>query len=102
MIRLEAISRRPFHVAVCDAMDAIAGCGGWIKSHHVYSNMLAVIAFEAPAAQMAPLAAALGEAGIVVDAPPPPAAGEADVAGHLSISFLAQGPDVRRTVPAVG
>ncbi len=102
MIRLEAVSRRPFNVAVCEAMDAIAAHGGWIKSHNVYSNMLAVIAFEAPAAQMAPLAATLAEAGIVVDAPPPPAESEDDVAGHLSISFLSQGPDVRRTVPAVG
>lgn len=102
MIRLEAVSRRPFNIAICDAMDAIAAAGGWIKAHHVYSNIMAVIAFEAPAAEMASLVAALAAAGIAVDPPPEGGTRAGDLAGHLTISFLSQGPDVRRPVPAVG
>ena len=49
MIRLESVCRRPFNEAVFEACSAITTCGGWIKDHRLYSNMMAMIAFEVPA-----------------------------------------------------
>lgn len=103
MIRMEAVSRRQFNVTVFEAMDAITGLGGWIKTHQLYSNMMAAIAFELPGDALGALVAALAGAGIIVDAAPAPGhARPGDVAGVLSIHFLSDGPDVHRPVPAIG
>lgn len=103
MIRMEAVSRRQFNVAVFEAMDAITGLGGWIKNQQLYSNMMAAIAFELPGDAVGALVAALAAVGIMVEPLPAQTAPTAgDVAGYLSISFLSEGPDVHRPVPAVG
>ncbi len=103
MIRMEAVSRRQFNVAVFEAMDAITGLGGWIKNHQLYSNMMAAIAFELPGDAVGGLVTALAGVGIMVEPVPAQTAPHAgDVAAYLSISFLSEGPDVHRPVPAVG
>lgn len=102
MIRLESVCRRPFNEAVFEACSAITTCGGWIKDHRLYSNMMAMIAFEVPAGRLEALAAALADAGIVIETRPVAEPGStADMAGQLTINFVNRGPDVRRVVPTI-
>ncbi|MFO1075345.1 MAG: hypothetical protein U1E17_22145 [Geminicoccaceae bacterium] len=100
--RIDAVSHRPFQSTVFDATEDILACGGWVKNHHFYSTMMATIAFEMPAPSFPAFVQALAAHGIIVDAPSRWPAGEDDVAGQLTISFSAGGPEIRRAVPAVG
>jgi hypothetical protein len=103
MIQLEAVSRRSFNAALFDALEAIAACGGWVKTHQLYSNLMAMIAFEVPADKIETLASMLASVGINIDNPPiHGSSAPDDVAGRLTISFLAEGPDLRRPVPPMG
>lgn len=102
MIRLEAVTRRQHTLALFDVTSAISDAGGWISHHQLYSNMLAMVAFEVPAHTLAGLIAALQQAAITIHDPPPPLQGEGDVAVRLTISFLHNDPDLRRPVPAFG
>ncbi len=99
--RLEAVCRRAFQSAVYDATEDISACGGWVKNHHFYSNMMATIAFEMPARSFPTFAKALAAHGFVVGDPPRWPVGNDDVAGQLTISFSNGEPDVRRPVPAI-
>ena len=72
-------------------------------SHQFYSNALAMIAFQVPASALASLAVALETAQITLhQALPDAGARGSDVKAQLSITFLHDGPDLKRPVPAFG
>ncbi|MEO1020193.1 MAG: hypothetical protein AAFY56_21270 [Pseudomonadota bacterium] len=103
MIRIEASTRREFHAAVSDAAEAVTKAGGWIVSHQFFSNSLAVISLEIPAAALPKFGATLASATIKVHQDLPrleDKTGEVPV--QLSITFQHGGPDQRRPVPAFG
>lgn len=103
MLILEASTRRGFHEAVHDVADAINAAGGWVVSHQFFSNRLASIAFELPADAFGSFAAALTGLGLTLHQPVSERrAGAGGVAAQLSITFVADGPDFRREVPAFG
>ncbi|SIS69448.1 hypothetical protein [Insolitispirillum peregrinum] len=103
MIRLDGVTRRQHTLALFDVTSAISDAGGWISNHQLYSNMLAMIAFEVPAQNLPALIEALHQAGIVIHDPPElHGQGSEDVAARLTISFLHNDPDLRRPVPAFG
>lgn len=103
MLLIEASTKREFHAGVSDAAEAIGTAGGWIVSHQFYSNTLAMISFQMPPAGLPALTGTLATAGITVHSPlPEMTARNGEVAGQLSISFLRDGTDIRRPVPAFG
>lgn len=103
MVLLEASTRRGFHEAVHDIAEAINAAGGWVVTHQFFSNRLASIAFELPACELAAFAAALGDLGVTLHQPVPDRGTEAtEITAQLSITFVQDGPDIRRDVPAFG
>ncbi|MDR3436231.1 hypothetical protein [Telmatospirillum sp.] len=103
MLLLEASTRRDFHVAVSDAADAIAMAGGWVISHQFYSRTLAVIAFQIPAEALSSFGEALSNVEIKLHQPIPEIAKQSDeIPASLAITFVQDGPDFRRDVPAFG
>jgi len=104
MLVLEASTRRGFHEAVHDVVEAINTAGGWVITHQFFSNRLASIAFEIPVGTLAPFAEALRDLGITLHQPVPDrdGAGAGEIAAQLSITFAEEGPDFRREVPAFG
>jgi hypothetical protein len=94
------------------AEDAIGAAGGWLVDVWLYSNKSVTLLFEVPSAGLARLHAALLATGLRMDAEglaqlasatereqrgPSPR----DVTGTLSITFVRQQGDVRRTIPSV-
>jgi len=103
MVLLEASSRRGFHEAVHDVAEAINAAGGWVVSHQFFSNRLASIAFELPANQFVAFVAALESLGVTLHQSVPDRGRAAtEIAAQLSITFVQDGPDIRREVPAFG
>ncbi|SEH44187.1 hypothetical protein [Magnetospirillum fulvum] len=103
MLVLEASTRRSFHEAVHDVAEAINAAGGWVVTHQFFSNRLASIAFEIPASALGAFAASLADLGVTLHQPVPDRAAVAgEIAAQLSITFVQDGPDIRREVPAFG
>ncbi|PKU24099.1 hypothetical protein [Telmatospirillum siberiense] len=103
MLLLEASTQREFHAGVSDAADAIGKAGGWVISHQFYSKTLAVIACQIPAEALSSFAEALEVVGIKLHRSVPETTGPIDdIAVQLSITFVQDGPDFRREVPAFG
>lgn len=102
IIRLEAISHLAFHAAIFNASEHIMTCGGWIKNHELYSDLMAMIAFEMPASMYEPFAQALTSEGIKVKPLLQWPHSDRDISGQLTINFLSGTGDLRRPVLADG
>ncbi|HVI52151.1 MAG TPA: hypothetical protein VM661_13135 [Candidatus Sulfotelmatobacter sp.] len=104
MIRQEASSIGDFNVTVAEVERAVMTAGGWVISHQFFSNRLAMLAFNLPRGAEGAFAPALEAAGLSLHQPFPAASpGRGDeVTVQLSISFLHDGLDLRREVPAFG
>lgn len=104
MIRQEASSHGDFNVVVAAVEQAVMSSGGWIVSHQFFSNRLAMLSFNLPRGRETAFGAALEATGLSLHHPfPSSSAGRGDeVMVQLSISFLHDGPDLRREVPAFG
>ena len=94
------------------AEDAIGAAGGWLVDAWLYSNKSVTLLFELPSARLERLRTALLTTGLSLDPESLArlgAAGERerhapaprDVTGTLSITFVRQSGDVRRTIPSV-
>ncbi len=102
-VRLEAVTRREQAPALHDIAEAIGGGGGWIVSHQLYSNAMATIAFTIAADALAALAERLAAADIrLVARPDPWPDGRDDQHVQIVVTFLHEGPDLARPVPAFG
>lgn len=104
MIRLEGVTRRSYSAVLLEVAEAIGGCGGWVVSHQLFSNVMIMVSFEIPGDQMAALADALTRRQVSITGQSDPAApaDTSDVRGQLTITVMNEGPDMRRTVPAFG
>lgn len=102
MIRLEAVTHRPFSAVLMEVAEAIGTAGGWIVNHQLFSNVMLMAAFEVPADQVGILATALEERHIAVTGFTIPEGMEGDVQGTLTVTVQNEGPDMRRPVPAFG
>lgn len=107
ILRMDGLTKRQHNLALADVSDAVGAAGGWIRDHHVYSNKMAAVAFEVPAAALTALAERLRRAELKVSFADPAAAEriagkDGDVGIHLSLTFLGDEPDLRRDVPAFG
>lgn len=102
MIRLEAVTHRPFSAVLMEVADAIGAVGGWVVNHQLFSNVMLMAAFEVPADRVGALAAALEERQIALTGFTIPEGLVGDVRGQLTVTVQNEGPDMRRTVPAFG
>lgn len=104
MIQQEASSHGDFNAVVFSVEQAVLAAGGWIVSHQFFSNRLAMLSFALPKMPPVDFGASLTAAGLSLHQAFPdklPGRGE-EVMVQLSITFLNQGPDLRRDVPAFG
>jgi hypothetical protein len=103
MLKIEALSQRPMHATLFDVSTAITDSGGWVTDHKLYSDMLAMIAFEIPQSDIQKLLDALAKAALDVSSydPGPPVRSE-DITGQLVLTFTNTTPTFRRDVPAFG
>ncbi|KGF68606.1 hypothetical protein LL06_15395 [Hoeflea sp. BAL378] len=114
LLMLSAVTRTNRHAAMRGIDDIVVSLGGWIEGHTLFSNIAATFRFVLPASALASFAGrvdALGvhidQAGLAALAARSPAggeeneAGEAEVAGALSVTFVHDEPDLRREIPAI-
>lgn len=102
-MRLEAVTRREQAPALHDIAEAIGVGGGWIVNHQLYSNAMAMIAFAMPGDALAGLADRLAAAEIpLVGRPEAWPAGSREQQVQIVVTFLHEGPDLARPVPAFG
>ena len=102
-MRLEAVTRREQAPALHDIAEAINASGGWIVNHQLYSNAMAMIAFAIAADALAAVADRLAAADIrLVARPDPWPGGRVDQHVQIVVTFLHDGPDLARPVPAFG
>jgi hypothetical protein len=103
MLFLEATTRAEFHAAISDLSQAVLSAGGWVISHQFFSHARAVIGCEIAGSAVGQMVSALDAAGITAH---PPAGGwpetDRDVRVQIALSFVGDGPDFRREVPAFG
>ena len=101
MLRLEAVARGAFHASVSAASEAIADAGGWVVSHSLLSDAMAVLSFEIPGDRLDDLVRELGTRGLNTGRPPESVNPLKDIAGRLTLVFSQGTGDLRRDVPAI-
>jgi len=85
---------------------AIAGVGGWVIDHALFSNVAACIRFAVPARGLAGFRDRIVAAGLALDAESLDAIvaevpTETELTVALNVTFVHDEPDLRRAVPAV-
>ncbi|MBC7283771.1 hypothetical protein [Hoeflea sp.] len=108
---LSAVTRINRHTVMRVIDDIVVSCGGWIEGHTLFSNIAATFRFVLPASGLAGFALRVNALGVHIDAagldalaarsPGAGQAGDAEVSGALSMTFLHDEPDMRREIPAV-
>ena len=111
LMMLSAVTRINRHAAMRGIDDIVVSLGGWIEGHTLFSNIAATFRFVLPASALAAFAERVDALGVPIDAaglatlaarsPAEGEAGEAEVAGALSVTFLHDEPDLRREIPAI-
>ena len=103
MIKIEGSTRRPYAGALFEATSAIGDLGGWLVDQKIYSNMMAMVAFEIPEPRVGDLVAALKAQEVTIhEAPALSAPKDRDIRGQLVLTFVHTDRDVRQTVPHFG
>jgi len=99
VLRLEVVARDTFHASVNAASEAITRAGGWVSSHSLLSDAMAVLNFEIPGDRLQELVEELGARGLKAELPRETSNSPKDVAGRLTLYFSQSSGDLRRDVP---
>jgi hypothetical protein len=101
-LRLEATVHIERHSALSAAAESILAIGGWIISHTLFSDVMAVVNFEFPADRSSQMIHTLASHGITVTPIPLEIIGpaETEIVGQLTLTFAQGSGDLRRDVPA--
>jgi hypothetical protein len=102
-LRISGVTTKDRNLALSELREAISGHGGWIIDHALFSNAAANINFEIPLEAAGRFVEALSDTGYspkIKDGLPVGDGG--DIRGSLQVTFLNDGPDMKRTVPAFG
>lgn len=103
-LRLDAVIHGDRHAAISSAIGAIGKSGGWIVSHTLLSDSLAIVNFILPANAATQLADALSQATIraKAEAEIPNGTAEQELNCQLTLIFVNGSGNLRHDVPAVG
>ena len=103
-MRIDATTRRQFNVVLHEVSDAIMACDGWVSNHQLFSNLMAMVAFEMPPSRVADFLAKLESCDIRISKAPDYDANSPHESsrGQINLSFNHSDPELRREVPAFG
>jgi hypothetical protein len=102
-LRIEIYTTVERNQALAAINDAITASDGWIAHHQLFSNISATLNFELPRKHCRNFVDRLSNEGFRLHMEgDPPAEGEGDMRGSLSVTFQHDDPDMRRDVPAFG
>ncbi|MFD2207763.1 hypothetical protein [Kiloniella antarctica] len=101
--RVSVMTSMERNEAITKISDAIGHNGGWIVNHTLLSNVAATLNFELPYIQVEDFLTKLKELSFypVVEGDVPQTK-ESDLRGQVTVTFMHNKPDLKRTIPAFG
>lgn len=107
-ITLSAVTRQNRHGVMAEINDAVMASGGWVVNHTLFSNIATVFQLALPPARLAAFADKVNALGVHIDAESwtkiadaAPAGSGEEIIVSLTVTFVHDEPDLKRTVPMV-